>query len=140
MVLGFEKGFLNAGDFYPNCTPLELDLQSALAFSKPSFVGRDAVLKRRQEGLRTRLVGLELAPNSPLPLRNEPIAYGYATVGHITNAAHCLTLGKPAARGFLPIRLTEPGTRVRVGEGEAACEARVAPTFRWYDSENIRIK
>jgi aminomethyltransferase len=140
MVLGFEKGFLNAADFYPNCTPLELDLHSAVAFSKSSFVGRAAVLQRRQEGLRTRLVGLELEPNSPLPSHNEPIAYGDATVGHITNAAYCPTLGKPAARGFLPIGLTDPGTRVRVGRGDAACDARVAPTFRWYDCENIRTK
>ena len=140
MALGFEKGFLNAGDFYANCTPLELGLQWVVAFSKSSFVGRDAVLRRRQEGLQTRLVGLELPSGAPLPQHKAHIIYNRAIVGHVTSAAYCPTLGKRAARGCVPIELAVPGTRVIVGEGAKVCEARVAATYRWYDRRNSRTK
>lgn len=140
MALGFEKGFLNAADFYPGCTPIELGLGWIVAFDKPSFVGRDAVLRRRDEGPRTRLVGLEVPPGAPPPRKDQPIVEAGAAVGRVTNAMFCPTLERWAARGWLPVGLSGPGTRVAIGEGEGACEARVAPSYRWYDPAGARTR
>src|SRR5206468_7154445 len=41
-------------------TPLEAGLEWVTKLSKESFLGREALLKMKQEGIRRRLVGLEL--------------------------------------------------------------------------------
>ena len=53
--------------FYPNSTPLELGLDWMVSRDKPGMVGGEAIRERRRNGLRTRLVGLELQTDAPTP-------------------------------------------------------------------------
>ncbi len=136
MTLGFEKGFLNANDFYPDSTPLELGVDWLVARDKPEMVGSDAVLERRRAGLRTRLIGLELEANAPAPKPGTAVRLGGRTVGAVTNAAYCPTFGRNLARAWLLAEFASAGTRVIVDDAPAS----VAPTYRWYDPENSRLR
>jgi glycine cleavage system aminomethyltransferase T len=139
LVLGFEMGFLNATDFYPGSTPVELGLEWAVAVEKPEFVGRDAVVRRRREGIRTRLVGLEVSGDGPVPRPGDPILVAGATVGRITNAAFSCTLERTLARGWLPVDLAVSGAETIVlAEERVARPARIAPSYRFYDPAGRR--
>ena len=81
-------------------TPMEAGLQWVVKFSKESFVGREPLLKQKDEGLKRRLAGLEMV--EPGIARS-----GYAIirdgqqVGQITSGTLSPTLGKAIALGYL---------------------------------------
>ena len=75
-------------------------MQWVVKFSKESFVGREPLLKQKDEGLKRRLAGLEMV--EPGIARS-----GYAIirdgqqVGQITSGTLSPTLGKAIALGYL---------------------------------------
>jgi 4-methylaminobutanoate oxidase (formaldehyde-forming) len=60
--LRLEKGYRAWGsDISPDDTPLEAGLGFAVKFDKPvAFLGRDALLRQKEEGVRKRLVSFML--------------------------------------------------------------------------------
>lgn len=57
-ILRLEAGMpLYGKDLNRNCSPLEAGLGRFVAFDKSDFVGKDALLKQRAQGLAQRLVG-----------------------------------------------------------------------------------
>lgn len=59
-LLSIEKGLLAPSDFYPGSTPLELGLEWTVAFDKGDFNGKGELVRRREAGLQTRLMGFEV--------------------------------------------------------------------------------
>ena len=69
-----EKGFRHFGhDITCEDHVLEAGLGFAVKTDKPAFIGRTAVLKKRQTGLETRLVQFKLTDPQPMLYHNEPI-------------------------------------------------------------------
>ena len=97
--LRLEKSFKHWGhDIGPYDTPLEAGLGFACAFDKPvPFIGRDALLRQREEGLKRRLVVLTVDEGEPLPLHEEPVYRDGKQVGATTSGAFAFTLGKAIA-------------------------------------------
>lgn len=87
-----EKGFRSWGhDIGPTDTPLEAGLGFALDWSK-DFIGRNALEKQRQDGLRRRLVSITFEGRC-WPLGHHPVYRDGSLVGEITSAAHSEYLG-----------------------------------------------
>jgi 4-methylaminobutanoate oxidase (formaldehyde-forming) len=83
-------------------TPLEAGLGFALDFDKPGgFIGREALLKQRDEGVRVRLVQFLLEDPEPLLHAEEPIYRDGVRVGYIKAGGYGHTLG--AAVGLGPV-------------------------------------
>ena len=141
LTLGLEKGYLNALDYeYEGSTPLELGLSWAVDLDKPDFVGRSAVLRRRDEGIKTRLVGLEMAENGPAPVKGDQILVGGRPAGQITNAAHSSYLNLTVARAWLPCDMAISGTEVEVRTANAPIKARISDHYCWYDLQGLRLR
>ncbi|HEX5828867.1 MAG TPA: glycine cleavage T C-terminal barrel domain-containing protein, partial [Candidatus Limnocylindrales bacterium] len=89
-------------------TPLESGLGFAVAWDKPGgFIGRDALLRLHDEGLRRRLAVFALADPEPLLYGNEPIWRDGVLVGKTSSGWYGHTLGRAVALGY--IGTGEPG-------------------------------
>ena len=98
-----EKGFRHMGhDISCEDHVLEAGLGFAVKTDKPDFIGRDAVLRRREQGLRRRLVQFRLTNSQPLLYHNEPILRDGQTVGYLSSGGYGHTLGAAVGMGYVP--------------------------------------
>lgn len=98
-----EKGYRHwSHDITDEDSPLDAGLDFTVKFDKAGgFIGRDALLKQREEGLHRQLVQFRLKDPEPLLYHNEPIWRGDEIVGHITSAAYGHTLGACIGLGYV---------------------------------------
>ena len=146
--LRLEKAYRHMGhDITDEDSPLEAGLGFAVAWDKPGgFLGRDALLRRREAGVSRRLVTFTLDDPTPLLYHNEPIWRDGALVGKTTSGWYGHTLGRAVAMGY--VEAGTPGAATRdwlLGgryEIEVATERCAAtPTLRPpYDPDGVRIK
>ena len=101
--LRMEKGFRAWGhDITPMETPLEAGLGFAVRFDKEvPFIGRDALLRQRDEGVRQRMVMFTMDEAEHWPVVREPIRRDGEVVGHLTSAGYGYSVGKMVAMGFV---------------------------------------
>jgi 4-methylaminobutanoate oxidase (formaldehyde-forming) len=85
----------------PDDTPLEAGLACAVAFDKPDFVGRDALLRQREAGVTKRLVQLTLDDPQAFAWGGEPIVMDGKPVGEVTSAGYSRSLGRIVAFGYV---------------------------------------
>ena len=104
-----EKGYRHWGhDIGSHDTPLEAGLSFAVAWEKPGgFIGRDALLARREAGIERRALQFEVTGAHPLLLHDEPVYRNGTLVGHTTSGARGFRTGRSLC--FAYVRC-EPGT------------------------------
>ena len=102
-TLRMEKGFRAWGhDITPVETPLEAGLGFAVRFDKETpFIGRDALLRQRDEGVRQRMVMFTMDETEYWPVVREPVRRDGEVVGHLTSAGYGYSVGKMVAMGFV---------------------------------------
>ncbi len=101
--LRIEKAYRHWGhDIGDQDTPLEAGLGFAVAWDKPGgFIGRDALLKQRDVGVRRRLAQFILEDPEPLLYGNEPIWRNDEIAGSLTTAMYGHTLGGAVGLGYV---------------------------------------
>jgi glycine cleavage system aminomethyltransferase T len=102
--------------------PWEAGLGFAVKPDKGDFVGRDAVLRRRDD-VRRALACLTLEETV---MGKEPVFDGPDPVGYVTSAAHGYTVGRGIAYAWLPAELAVPGREVQIGWFDRRIPAVVA--------------
>jgi len=119
---------LYGNDIDETTNPLEAGLGWVVKLEKPSFVGKDALVRIKAEGPKRAFVGFEM--------RGRGIArHGYplldasgATVGVCTSGSPSPTLGKNIGLGYVPVALSKLGTTIQVDCRGKAIEAVVVET------------
>jgi len=143
--LRIEKAYRHWGhDITDEDTPLEAGLGFAVKYDKPGgFMGREALLHQRQEGMRKRLVQFKLRSPEPLLYHNEPIWRGESIVGCIRSAMYGHSLGAAIGLGYVTV---PPGGMHSVGADDYDIEvagvryAAIASLRPMYDPHNESIK
>lgn len=98
-----EKAFRHFGhDITCEDHVLEAGLGFAVKTAKPAFIGRDAVLAKREAGLQKRLVQFLLTDPEPLLYHNEPILRDGEIVGYLSSGAYGHHLGGAVGLGYVP--------------------------------------
>ncbi|MCH8168729.1 MAG: GcvT family protein [Proteobacteria bacterium] len=98
-----EKGFRHFGhDITPGDHVLEAGLGFAVKTAKPDFIGRDAVLKKKESGLECRLVQFKLTDPEPLLYHNEPVLRDGEIVGYLSSGSYGHHLGAAMGMGYVP--------------------------------------
>ena len=131
-VLRLEAGLLLHGnDMDTSTTPLEAGLERFLDLEKGDFIGRSALLRQQEEGLRRRLVGFVMQERG-VPRRGYPILADGAQVGTVTSGGFSPTLGRDIGLGYVVPRWAEPETPLEVDIRGRAVPARVVrlPFYR----------
>jgi glycine cleavage system aminomethyltransferase T len=107
--LRMEKAYRSWGhDISGGDTPLEAGLGFAVAWDKPGFIGRDALLRLREAGVSRRLVQFALAGPDAFAYHDEPVYRDGMLAGRVSSAAYGHTLGRTVALGY--VTAPEPGT------------------------------
>ena len=116
--LRLEKGYRAWGsDLTPDYTPFEAGLGFAVRLDKGvPFIGRDALLRQKEEGVKRRLVLFTLDDPEVLPFGSELILRDGEPVGEVTSAAYGHTLGRAVAMGYVQSR-DGPADRTYVESG-----------------------
>jgi glycine cleavage system aminomethyltransferase T/glycine/D-amino acid oxidase-like deaminating enzyme len=101
--LRMEKAYRHWGhDVTDEDTPLEAGLGFAVKFDKAGgFIGRDALLRQKQDGLKQRLVQFLLKSPGPMLYHNEPIWQGDRIAGYIRSGMYAHTLGAACGLGYV---------------------------------------
>ena len=144
--LRLEKGYRHWGhDMGPDETPLEAGLSFAVKLDKAvPFIGRDALLARREAGIGKRLACFRLLDPGPLLYGHEPIYRNGDLVGDVTSAAYGHTLG--AALGLGYVNHPQAGDRDFILAGDYEIEvagervAAVASLRPFYDPGGARVR
>ncbi|MBB3234656.1 GcvT family protein [Phyllobacterium endophyticum] len=98
-----EKGFRHFGhDITDEDHVLEAGLGFAVKADKGDFIGRDAVLRKKEAGLDRRLVQFRLSDPEPLLFHNEAIVRDGKIVGTITSGNYGHHLGGAIGLGYVP--------------------------------------
>ena len=117
-----EGGVLDyASDITPDENPLELGLDRLIAWDT-DFLGKAALEKVRDEGVRRRLVGLFL-DGPALQKNNEhrwPVTSASTKVGFVTNALHSPRLDRNIAFAMIDVPFDANGTVLTVETVEGA--------------------
>ena len=144
--LRMEKGYRHWGDdITEEDTPLEAGLGFAVAFDKDAdFIGRDALLRQKETGLKRRLVQFSLEDPEPLLYHDEPIWRDGKIVGRITSGMFGYTIGCAIGMGHVEHEDGVNANFVNAGsyEIEVACEripAR-ASLRPFYDPKSERVR
>jgi aminomethyltransferase len=74
--------------------PLEAGLSWAVNFDKGDFIGRDALVRVRDEKPARRLVGFAMVERGGAPRAGYEVQVAGRTVGHVTSGTHSPTLGQ----------------------------------------------
>ena len=98
-----EKAFRHFGhDITDEDHVLEAGLGFAVKTDKGEFIGRDAVLSKREQGLSRRLVQFQLKDPEPLMFHNEVIVRDGEIVSIITSGNYGHHLGGAVGLGYVP--------------------------------------
>ena len=139
-----EKGFRHFGhDISCEDHVLEAGLGFAVKTDKPNFIGRDAVLAKREAGLDQRLVQFKLNDPEPLLYHHEPILRDGEIVGYLSSGNYGHTLGGAIGLGYVPCRGEKPAEvlasnyEIEIAGTRVQAEASLKPM---YDPKSERTK
>jgi glycine cleavage system aminomethyltransferase T len=104
-----EKAYRHFGhDITDEDHVLEAGLGFAVKTGKGEFIGRDAVLRKRDEGLSRRLLQFRLTDPAPLLFHNEPILRDGRIVSYLTSGNYGHALGGAIGLGYVPCQGESP--------------------------------
>ena len=144
--LRMEKAYRAWGhELTSDDTPLEAGLAFTVAWDKPGgFIGRDALLRQREQPLTKRLITFVLDDPGALPWGDEPIHHDGRIVGSVTSAAYGHTLGRAVAMGYVdmpgaadPRAITDAKFELEIAD---RCVAARGGLRAPYDPAGLRVK
>jgi aminomethyltransferase len=107
------KMALYGNDIDKTTTPIEAGLAWVVSFEKGNFVGREVLIKQRDEKPKRRLICLEME-GKVFPRHGYELVSGGKPVGQVTSGTFSPSLGKPIAMGYLPLEMTKLGNVVEI--------------------------
>ena len=122
---------------------LEAGLGFAVDTDKPDFIGKKAVIDKREVGLEKRLVQFQLTEPEPLLYHNEPIIRDSEIVGYISSGNYGHKLGGAIGMGYIPCEGESPeellSSKFEIDVSGTICSAK-ASLKPLYDPLSKRTK
>ena len=139
-----EKAYRHWGhDITDEDHVLEAGLGFTVSRKKPAFIGREAVLRREQQGLDRKLLQFRLKDPEPLLFHNEAIVRDGKIVGPVTSGAYGHHLGGAIGMGYVPAKGQSDddilGARYEIEVAGQRHEA-IASLAPLYDPKSERIR
>ncbi len=100
-TLRLEAGLpLHGHELGEGITPLEAGLSWVVSFDKPTFLGKDALIKQRDHGISKKLCGFVSSTRKPVR-QGQEIMQNSQVVGVVTSGNYSPMLEKGIALGFI---------------------------------------
>ncbi len=135
-----EKGFLHwKADILTEFDPFETGLDRFVKLDKGDFLGRDALVKRRAEGPRRKLVTLAVECTHAPAHAGASLMRGTEVVGTVTSGDWGYRTGLNLAYAFVLPELAAPGTETTIDIlGDLIPAQVIAPSP--YDPDFARLR
>lgn len=142
MVVAFslriEKGYIMRFDFPGDRTPYEVGLGWTVKLDKGDFIGREALIHRREAGLKEKLVTLAIK-DGYVPPSGDLILHDGERVGQTTSAAFGYTVDQAVSLGYIPVSLAQASVNVEIMDGDGNAHAALVSQRALYDPERRRL-
>jgi 4-methylaminobutanoate oxidase (formaldehyde-forming) len=139
--LRLEKGYRYwSGEISPDYSPLEAGMGFAVKLEKEEFIGKEALLEQKENGLTRKLCCLTLSDNRTIALGKEPIrSKDGKVIGWVASGGYGYTLEKSIIYAYLPVDCALAGTEFDVEFFGELVGAVVVQSPLW-DPKGSRIK
>ncbi|MFN8570770.1 MAG: glycine cleavage system aminomethyltransferase GcvT [Gemmatimonadaceae bacterium] len=130
--LRLEMGMaLYGNDIDDTVTPLEANLGWIVKLQKGDFVGRDALLKQKADGVKKKLVAFTSAERA-FPRHGYPVLYHDAASGVVCSGTMSPTLGIPIGTCYLPTEGAKEGETLEldIRGKRVACTVTKTPFYK----------
>ena len=112
-TLRFEVGLPLYGDeLTDEITPLEAGLGMFAKLDK-DFIGRDALVAQKADGLKRKIVGIELKDKA-IPRHGYPVEVDGKVIGEVTTGYNSISTGKSVCMAMVDIEYAKLDTEVEV--------------------------
>ena len=113
-TLRFEVGLPLYGDeLSEDISPIMAGLGIFVKLDKPEFIGREALLKQKTEGVARKLVGIELRDKA-IPRHGYTVLCEGKAVGEVTTGYNSISTGKSVCMALVDTEHAKLGTEVEV--------------------------
>jgi dimethylglycine dehydrogenase len=137
--LRLEKAYrLWGADMSADYTPFEAGLERFVRFDKGDFVGREALLRQQEDGIRQRLACLAVEADGADPHGYEPVLAGGRPIAYVASGGYGHVVENSIAFAYLPVDHAEPGTVLEVEILGERRPSTVVPQ-PLYDPQNERL-
>jgi aminomethyltransferase len=135
--LRLEMGYaLYGNDIDDRRTPLEAGLGWVVKLDKGDFIGRDALMKLKEKGVREKLVGFELKDRG-FPRHGYGVRVNGEPGGEVTSGIHSPSLNRGIGLAYVPVEASKAGTKIEIMVRDKPVEAEVVrPPF--YKEGSVR--
>ena len=124
---------LNGSDLSPCRTPLEAGLGAFVGLEKGDFVGADVLIRQKEEGIKDRLMAIQLTERAAPPRAGYPVlAEDGTALSVLTSGCLSPSLGEGIALAYLPVDRVKINTAVFIEVGGRKLAAKVVkkPFYR----------
>lgn len=112
--LRLEVGYMLYGnDLDERHTPLEAGLGWVVKLGKGDFIGRDALARQKEEGLREKLAAFRLKEKG-FPRQGYEVRYDGEPAGTVTSGVLSPSTGQGIGLAYVPAEAAKPGTEIEV--------------------------
>ncbi|MFQ5793866.1 MAG: FAD-dependent oxidoreductase [Candidatus Bipolaricaulia bacterium] len=138
--LRLEKGYRFWGaDMTPDENPYEAGLGFCVKLKKGEFIGREALLEIKDQGIKRKLCALTLDDDVCMIYGGESVYSHGRVVSYVRSGGYGYTVGKNIAYAYLPLELAEVGTTVKVESFDEHISAQVVAE-PLYDPQGTRLR
>ncbi len=131
-TLRFEVGLPLYGDeLSPEISPIEASLSMFVKLDKEEFIGKEALALQKSEGVKRRIVGIELEGNA-IPRHGYPVEVDGQVVGEVTTGYRSISTGKSVAMAMVNKPYDKLGTPVEIRIRKKTFPGKVVKK-RFYD-------
>lgn len=114
-TLRFEVGLPLYGDeLSDDITPVEAGLTMFVKTDKPELIGREAIIRQKEEGAKRKIVGLELTDRAIPRHGYEVLNENDQVVGHVTTGYHSISSDKSVAMAMVNVPYNKRDTQLKV--------------------------
>lgn len=129
-TLRLEMGFrLYGNDIDKTTNPLEAGLGWITKVDKGDFIGKEALLKAKQSGLKRKLIGFVVVEAKAFPRHGCEIRSNGSSIGVVTSGSVSPILEKAIGMGYVAQPYTQTGTKLHIviRDREASAEVTKIP-------------
>lgn len=124
-TLRFEATLpLYGNEISRDITPLEAGLGMFVKLSKDSFIGKEALVRQKEEGLKRKLVGFEMVDKA-IPRHGYEVTAAGKTIGFVTTGYMSPTLKKNIGLALIQTPFTELDTEIEIVVRNKPVKAKV---------------
>jgi len=139
-TLRLEAGLcLYGNDIDENTTPLEAKLGFVVKFQKDNFIGKNTLLKQKEEGIKRKRVGLQMIEQG-IPRQGFKIYNNKGeNIGQVTSGTFSPLLKCGIAMAYIQAEQAQEGNIINIEIRGKHAKAKIAP-FPFYDAEKYGYK